>query len=486
MKILAWLVLSIVGLGIMIGSYWKQFGPDTGGPWAAGLLVLDRGERPDGPAAVGEGTLPGLVVPARARLLPVRRFAEEVLRGVASQAKEGTLRIEGAVRPKLLELSFDDARIGPALLRSGRLPVAGRDEVLAGPGASTGKTLDVDGMDLEVVGVLKSSAVVLADCYLMPSSAATALLFDGPPDAMRVHRATLVGLTREQARDRSVFKTVREKYPESRFTFVVPMGRMPRRLFQAYLAGQALFLLGGSGLLIGLFRWLARLLTAPPRVVDEGPTTSDALPARPRWYAAPLVELARWPRLLWGVHLVYFGLVSVGALAIYELPEVQAVLMSAVQDQLSGKERGPLAMAGAAYGSGNIPRAAAVTFVINFFIGSVLCITLPSIVFPGVGLVIAVLRPLLWGFLLAPTTAVMALGMVPHSGTLLLEGEGYLLAAFFGLLVPIKVVQASTGDSVGHRFRRVLLLNLQACALIAVVLGVAAVYEAIEVIGMAR
>jgi hypothetical protein len=79
----------------------------------------------------------------------------------------------------------------------------------------------------------------------------------------------------------------------------------------------------------------------------------------------------------------------------------------------------------------------------------------------------------------------MAAGMIPHSGTMLLEGEGYILAAFFGLLILVHLVQSSLGGSLSERLRRVLLLNVQACALVAVVLAVAAVYEATEVIWMA-
>ena len=36
-----------------------------------------------------------------------------------------------------------------------------------------------------------------------------------------------------------------------------------------------------------------------------------------------------------------------------------------------------------------------------------------------------------WGLLLGPTSAQMAFAMLPHSWTMLLEGEGYILAALF-------------------------------------------------------
>jgi hypothetical protein len=177
--------------------------------------------------------------------------------------------------------------------------------------------------------------------------------------------------------------------------------------------------------------------------------------------------------------------VIAGSALIHELPDLQTVFLSTVQDAISAKS-GVLSAAGKAYGSGSIPRAAFVTFVINFFLGSLACITLPSILLPGSGTVVAALRCTLWGLILAPTLTVLALSMLPHSGTMLLEGEGYILATIFGLLIPIHIVQSSLGGTPLSRFGRVILLNIKASLLIALVLAVAAVYEATEVILMNR
>jgi hypothetical protein len=65
---------------------------------------------------------------------------------------------------------------------------------------------------------------------------------------------------------------------------------------------------------------------------------------------------------------------------------------------------------------------------------------------------------------------------------MLLEGEGYILATLFGLLIPIHIVQSSLGGTPLSRFGRVLVLNLQANLWVAAVLAVAACYEATEVI----
>jgi hypothetical protein len=356
-----------------------------------------------------------------------------------------------------------EAGIGADSLQSGRLPAAGRDEILAGSKAPRHDRLTIGNRTLKVVGVLKPDVALFADCYLIPPSASANGLF--PAGDPSVQHATLVRLTPEQFQDRQVLHQLEGAYPSPKFSRVIPTARLGRRFFYIYLVGLAILLVGGSGALIGLFRWSANRV-------------------RFRWLAAPLQEMHRRPRLVWAVHLTYFGLVMLGAVSIYEMPDVQAVLMSAVRAQIEGSG-GPLSIAGRAYGSGNILRAAAVTFLINFFLGSIAFITVPSVVLPGVGVVLAALRAVMWGLLLAPTSVPIAFVMLPHSWTMLLEGEGYILAALFGLLIPVHLVQSSLGGTALGRFGRVLLLNLQAIVPVALVLAVAACYEAIEVIWMA-
>ena len=230
--------------------------------------------------------------------------------------------------------------------------------------------------------------------------------------------------------------------------------------------------LGRIGALIGFYRWLA---DRPGMSTKEGP----------RFFAAPLLETRQRPRLLWTVHLLYFGIVITASVLIYEQPAVQAVLLGKVGEALSARS-GPLAAAGKAYLTGNIAWAALVTFLINFFLGSLAYITIPSVILFGFGLVLSWLRALLWGLLLAPTIVTLAYSMLPHSGTMLLEGEGYILAAFFGCLIPIHTVSSRLGGNPLSRWGRVLLLNFTASFWIAIVLAVAAIYEATEVIWMMR
>ena len=388
---------------------------------------------------------------------------EIILRAVSKVVPGGATALQAQLQPKLILLPTTAAGIGADSLQSGRLPGTDGDEILAGSDTRRHARLTIGSRALKVVGVLKHDVALFADCYLIPPSASASELF--PTGDPSVQHATLVRLTPEQSRDRQVLQQLEKAYPSPKFARVMPAGRLGRGVYYLYLAGQAILLVCGSGALIGLYRWLA------DRV-------------RFHWLAAPLREMQRRPRLVWAVHLTYFGLVMLGAILVYELPDVQAILMSTVRAQIVGSGS-PLSVAGRAYGSGNIPRAAAATFLVNFPLGSIAVITLPSVVLPGVGVAMAALRAITWGLLLGPTTVLMAFAMLPHSWTMLLEGEGYILATLFGLLIPVHLVQSSLGGTALGRFGRVLLLNIQANAWVALVLAVAACYEAIEVIWMA-
>ena len=421
------------------------------------------------------------------RLLPAIERTEAILKAMTMVAKDKANKLEAQLRPKLILLPFQKAGIDAASLQSGRLPEAGRAQVVAGSSAVHRDRVKAGDRDLEVVGVLKPDFALLRDDFLISPSDTAATLF--PENDRSVLAATIVQLTSEQIHDRTVLEKLEKSLPDSQYTRVTPMERLAPETFYIYLGGLAAFLLGGSGALLGLFRGLAQRSRRPAVAIDEGfldgPAESVTGKTRPGWWAAPLEEMDRRPRLVWGVHLVYFGLVIAGSLFVYNLPDVQTVLLSSVRDALSASS-GPLASAARAYGSGSILRAAATTFVINFFLGSLLMLTAPSMIIPGSGIVVAGVRSIVWGLLLAPTIRVLAYSMLPHSGTMLLEGEGYILATLFGLLIPIHIVQSSLGGTPLSRFGRVLWLNIQANFWVAVVLAVAACYEATEVIMMSQ
>jgi hypothetical protein len=485
MKAWVWVIIASVGLAVMFWAYGSRERLDSKAPWASGLIVIS-------PTESAEKSWRAATIPARVRLFSSNAVAELLLFATGDSVPDKALDVKGQVRVKLIELPLVKAGIGAAGLQSGRLPEAGHNEVVAGAAIEPRETLKVGGQSLKIVGVLKPDLALFASSYLLPAEPiatdATNKLF--PAEVRTVLHAWLVRASAEELRDDKIRKELEEIFPPKNFAWVTPLDRLEPRTFYPYLSGLAIFLLGGSGALIGLFRWLAGKVATPVVAGSQGPkepalsevgTAKVAVP----FFAGPLLEMKARPRLVWCVHLVYFGLVIAGSLLVYDLAEVQVILIGKVRGALA-TQGNPLGFAADAYASGNIPRAAAVTLAINFLLGSLAMITLPSILLPGSGVLVAGLRATAWGLILAPAMQSLAYGMLPHAGTMLLEGEGYILATFFGLLVPIHIIRSSLGGNVLARFGRVLLLNLKANFWIALVLAVAAIYEATEVILMNR
>ncbi len=204
---------------------------------------------------------------------------------------------------------------------------------------------------------------------------------------------------------------------------------------------------------------------------------------RNKWLQLPLAEIRKYKYLFVALNLIYFGTVLIFMLVSYAVPELQSCFLVKLSSELT-EGSGPLAIAGEAYASKNILRAAVTTFVINFPLGSLVFITLPSIIAPGSGVLVAGLRSMLWGLLLAPTFTELLTAMIPHSVTLLLEGHAYVIAAFFGVLVLVYLCRKSEGPNVGERYVRALLMNVRGNLLVIIVLVIAAIYEAVEVIMM--
>jgi hypothetical protein len=477
MRARSWLWVAVLGFGIMVGAYATRSRPTAGSPFAHGFVFV-------GPEPSKDTRLTGRVLPARLRLLPGNDRALAMLKAMERVLPDKSKGLQWELSRKLIVLPLGEAGLGADSLQSGRLPEPGHDEALAGAGPATPDRVDVDGRTLNVVGVLKAEVSLPDDCLLVPSSeSARGLVPPGDPIA---YDAIVVGLAPEQFHDRELVRELEAAFPSPPYTMLTPRGLLGAGTFYLYLAGQGVLLLGGSGALIGLHSWLAG-------------------PLRRTWLAGPLQEMHLRPRLVWGVHLVYFGLMMAASVLIYHLPEVQALLLSNVRDQLSGSD-GLLGIAGKAYASGSILRAAGVTFAINVVVGAIVSITVPSIIVPGSSALPSAFRAIMWGLLLAPTFVLNAFTMLPHSGTILLEGEGYILATFFGLLVPIYLFGPSPAPvpkspvapefdavptepappgppaTVLSRYGRAVLLNIQGGLLVAVILAVAAIWEATEVI----
>jgi len=186
-----------------------------------------------------------------------------------------------------------------------------------------------------------------------------------------------------------------------------------------------------------------------------------------------------WKRTWWAIHMACFGLYFLGTLLAFGVPELQTLVTEQVR---RGLNEDPLlrTVVGAYWGK-HILYAAGLTLA-NNFLKSFAFLTLGSFLLPGLGLLLVLLMGTAIGTALAPATNGLALAMLPHSVVLLLEMEGYILAGFFALLVPLYLVRKCEGPSLLQRYGRAVLLNLKANVLVFITLAVVACYEAIEVI----
>jgi hypothetical protein len=482
MRAWAWAVLAVAGFALMIVSFGRWLRLDPEAPWAAGYLAIGSGEPAEKPDV-------GTILATRLRFLPLSPMADSMVKGAEASMPDRGPVLRARIRRKLIELPPGEVYQLVGWLREGRMPEAGRDEVLAGSEWKLGEEIVAGGKNLRVVGVLRPSVALFADSALAAAdrSVEPAFAAEGP-DLNPVH---IIRLSSREAGDRKVHQQLERAFPAPKFALLRAEVRSNPTGYLAYLAAQVLFLIGGTGLLISFYRWLAGR-------VRRGPL------------AEPLGEIAARPRLIWGTHIAYFGLYMLGALLIRQNTTLHDLMMTAIQHALTSKQ-GPLAEAGTAYLSGSRLWAALVTFRVNFFLGTLLMITLPALIIPGSGALVAAFRAGLWGILLGPATVTVAAMMIPHSGTLLLEGEGYILATFFALLVPIRLfgpgrpaskpnpttepllAEAEMAgeeplpavESIAGRYVRAIGLNVKALILVAAVLAVAACYEAVEVLWMA-
>lgn len=195
---------------------------------------------------------------------------------------------------------------------------------------------------------------------------------------------------------------------------------------------------------------------------------------------AALADVRRHGRAYLTISVLYYGLVIVGMVLVATQSEVQQSLIASTA---AGFSSGPLSLVGKAYGGGQVLQAAAITFLVNLLIGSVLYISVPSLVLPFAGLVTGCFRALLWGLLLSPANPQLRLVMIPHSLTLILEGQAYVVAMYASYVLWASVFRPEQpGLGLGRRYVAGLAQGLRLYLLVVILLAVAALYEAFELI----
>ena len=456
---ISWIIIAAAGFSLMAFSYFNyQYQPGTN-PWKNAFMYIGKAD----PNAQTEGLE---YIKRSIRLLPISRPAShftQVTKGFGSYVEKS---YSAVFQEKLIlypDVTDDFNSSGrTAGLESGRLPQPDVNEVAAGYYTENKSEIAIDGQLFKVVGRLKKEVRLFVNSYLFSDSAAAGRLFD--PRNETVQNAFIFNLPKIELTSPETREQLNNAFPKSRFTAYAPLIKTEKASFYLYMLGLAMLLSGGSVVLFRVYCLLAERI-------------------KNKWLRLPLAEIRKFGRLFLGLHLVYFGLVVLFMLLVHFMPELQVCLLTGIKSQVADGS-GPLAVAGKAYMSKSVPYAAAATFGINFILGSFVCITIPSVIIPGIGVLCAVLRASMWGLLLAPTFDILAATMLPHSFTVLLEGEAYIVATFFALLIPIYLFRKSEGPNILNRYGRALAMNVRGNLLVAIVLVIAAIYEAIEVILM--
>jgi hypothetical protein len=123
-------------------------------------------------------------------------------------------------------------------------------------------------------------------------------------------------------------------------------------------------------------------------------------------------------------------------------------------------------------------------FVNNLVLSSFLVVTLTGFVFFGLGVAFLCFRGLLWGVLFSGLSTPMFLAVLP---TLILEGEGYVLAAMAGVVLGLSWIRPSwvyRGEGLprSEAVKRALGECTRIYVLVALILLVAALVETATVV----
>ena len=336
------------------------------------------------------------------------------------------------------------------LLASGRWPVPGAGEVLAGD-LTRFESFTLDGVPFHAVGRLRRDVGGLGFAYLLPEHKTVAPLFLEEAGATHGWIAP-EGLPLEVGEGESADG-------EARFEVVGGMTRTTTGLALALIVGLMLVAAGGALAQIRLLRHLGQGRRGP--------------------LSAVLEDLSQHAVLLWGVHVLLYGVFFVGMLAALGHPVANLRLTAFVGDQF---REGDLSYIGAAYTSGNVLKASAVTLTHNYLVATLAFTIAPSLVVPFAGLLKNLSTFAFSGFVMSPMWTGAAHYLVYHSITMTLELEAYVVACFVIARWPIRLVLGLIRNDLRAEAVRGLRVVGEGALLAGLMLAIAAVYEATTVI----
>lgn len=407
-------------------------------PWAEAVIV-SSGEPP------WEGMMPVLF-----HRLPKENFPDSFLMSVLRQNAGGQELIE------LFHLDEHEVLIAldvpseqwQRLLESGRAPVPGSREVAAGDLCRL-DTFTMDGETFTVVGRLRRGVSGMTFAYAVPDHGAIRPHFaeeaGGKTAWLDPH-----GLRRFNAANKSRL-----------LDQMAIWGGTRSRAGFAEMAILGLVLTAAAGITVWFycFRSLARRI--------------------PGVLGAVFREMEQYRTLLVALHVGLYAVLfaSMFLALVFPLAQLRVALFTTTTF-----EEGALDFVGKAYKERDILRAAGITWFWNFWVQTLFLCVIPSLLIPFIGAIKNLLSLGLAGFALAPTWVGSAARMVYHSGTMVLEIEGYILATFLVILYPVHVVTGLIRSRFGEYWKRTSAMLLSGTVVSGVILALAALYEAVTLI----
>jgi hypothetical protein len=414
-----------------------------------GYAILASGPKPDWPNA-----RPVLSRLIDGTMLPRDHF---LVRTLEQQPESMPLlaHLDRVMTERILMFSVEGDEL-TQLLASGRAPVPGKKEVLAGPLCGLTSEVCIDGTCFQIVGRIKPGVAGLTKAYVLPQDSQWTKLF-APGNNTESLWLTPDGWLRLLEQHQS--GELEEAQDDRQYIAQLPLN------FRALSITTAVALLAVtvafSALLLQALHALAEsfVLVAP---------LANQLAARSGAFA-----------FLWALHIANWAVANVIAM---QSPLIHAAGTGVIHDVFS---KGSLSHIGEAYDSGNIAMAALTTFFQNCVIVTYGFTMLPAIVLPFLGSVFGVLKNLLSfaiaGFLLAPVWMGANARLAPHSVTIALELNAYILAAFAVYAYPCVLIEHVRTRPL-HGFAEGLKLMGSCAAVVGIILAFAAVYEAVTLI----
>jgi len=175
---------------------------------------------------------------------------------------------------------------------------------------------------------------------------------------------------------------------------------------------------------------------------------------------------------------IYYGLIIVGMIIGLLYPHTSTGTASTVGNQFSTVLPGLMN----AISAGDITRIIVTIFAINSIGGSFFALTLLNTV--GLGTLIFIYRPLVWGLVYAPTSPHATMLLVFVIPTLILEGLAYVIAftASIDLILAIAKPKSLGEESRFKAWKKAWIYNFKSYVLVLIVLFAAAVVETITLV----